>query len=191
MRCPSCSTTVQDPLQETCPSCGSDLDQSGGALRTVALIEDALVGILLCGMILLVLVQIVLRDAFSTGITGGSEAVRHMVLWIAFLGAGLAAREGRHIRIDIAHRVLPMKQRAVLEILASAFTVGICAVLLWASVGFIRVDLETHTTILVHRVRVPVWTLETVIPLGYAMVMARYAITGTKKLRRLAAGYWG
>ena len=29
------------------------------------------------------------------------------MIWVAFIGAGLAAREGKHIRIDVAYRMLP------------------------------------------------------------------------------------
>ncbi len=191
MRCPACGTLASDACAQACASCGYPLGPPGGVLRIVAFLEEAALAFLVCGMVVLVLVQIVLRDVFSTGITGGSEAVRHMVLWVAFIGAGLAAREGRHIRIDALQRVLPVKTRTVLDIVTSVFTMAVCAVLMAASVGFIRVDHETSTSILFHSVRVPVWILETVIPLGYAMVLARYLIRSALQVRSLLGGSKG
>ena len=45
-------------------------------------------------MVLLPLIEIPLRR-FGTGIPGAISVERHLTLWVAFLGAALAAREGR------------------------------------------------------------------------------------------------
>lgn len=171
-----------------CPACGFTVERPSGLFKAVAYVEDAALTVILSAMVLLVLVQIVLRDVFSTGIAGGSETVRHMVLWTAFIAAGLAGREGKHIRIDIAHRVLPERARPILEIVTSLFTMGVCGVLLYASVGFIGVDYETGSTIAVLRFSIPTWALETVIPLGYGMILARYAIRCAFNVRTLFGG---
>ena len=91
--------------------------------------------------------------------------VRHMVLWIAFIGAGLAAREGKHIRIDIAYRILPDGMKRFAEVVTSLFTTVMCGILLYASIIFIQVDYSTGTSILFYNVHLPVWTLEVVIPI--------------------------
>lgn len=176
MRCPACGALLSDTATGRCPSCGYPMGQSYSLFRAIAWVEDAAVSFLLCIMVLLVLAQICLRDIFSTGIAGGSEMVRHMVLWIAFLGAGLAAREGKHIRIDIAYRVLPHGMKRFAEVVTSLFTTVICGILLYASVIFIRVDYSTGTAILFYKTHIPVWTLEVVIPVGYCAVMLRFAL---------------
>lgn len=185
MRCPGCGTLLSETASGRCPFCGYPIGQSYGLFRAIAWVEDAAVSLLLCVMVLLVLVQIGLRDALSTGISGGSEIVRHMVLWIAFIGAGLAAREGKHIRIDIAYRILPEGLKLFAETLTSLFTSVMCGILLYASVIFIEVDYSAGTSILFYTFHIPVWTLEAVIPVGYCAVMLRYALRCMLSLRAL------
>ena len=185
MRCPACGALLSDTSSGRCPSCGYPVGRSYTLFRAIAWVEDAAVSFLLCVMVLLVLVQIGLRDVFSTGISGGAEIVRHMVLWIAFIGAGLAAREGKHIRIDIAYRVLPDGMKRLAETLTSLFTTTMCGILLYASIVFIQVDYSTGTSILFYKVHIPVWTLETVIPVGYCAVMLRYSLRCILSFRAL------
>ncbi|HON96423.1 MAG TPA: TRAP transporter small permease subunit [Deltaproteobacteria bacterium] len=185
MRCPACGTLLGDTSSDRCPSCGYPVGRSYSLFRAIARVEDAAVSFILCVMVLLVLVQIGLRDVFSTGIAGGSEIVRHMVLWVAFIGAGLAAREGKHIRIDVAYRMLPDGMKRFAEVVTSLFTTVMCGILLYASIVFIQVDYSTGTSILFHQVHVPVWTLEVVIPIGYCAVMLRFALRCMLSLRAL------
>lgn len=186
MRCPCCGIPVEDPGRHRCTSCGARIGGPRSVLRTVERLEDAVLVVLLSAMVLLVLLQIIMRDVFSTGLTGGAEATRHMVLWLAFISAGVTAREGKHIRIDIAQRVLPTGIRPIAEILTSLFTVGVCAALLYASVGFMRVDYETGSRIVFQAFQVPVWALEAVIPIGYCMILFRYALRCVYLARMLA-----
>jgi len=55
-----------------------------------------LVATLTC-MILLSIAQIILRNFFETSIPHGDVVNRHLVLWICFLGASMAAYRRRHI----------------------------------------------------------------------------------------------
>ncbi|MEZ4552068.1 MAG: TRAP transporter small permease subunit [Desulfobacterales bacterium] len=32
---------------------------------------------------------------------GGDDLIRHLVLWIAFIGAGIATRSRSHVKIDV------------------------------------------------------------------------------------------
>jgi TRAP-type C4-dicarboxylate transport system permease small subunit len=137
--------------------------------------EDALISVMLCSMIALVLVQIGLRNFYSSGITGGGEMVRHLVLWVAFLGAGIAAREGKNIRIDVAQRFFPAGGRDITELVTSLFTTAICGIMFYAAIQFVRSDYSIGTRIAFFNI--PVWIFEVIIPVGYCAVMLRYAAT--------------
>lgn len=174
MRCPSCGHDLTGNAPAACPACGKAVHPAGTLDRILALTEDIAVSVMLCTMILLVLLQIVLRNFLSTGIMGGAEIVRHLVLWVAFLGAGLAAREGKHIKIDVAYRMLPQGLKRFTEVVTGLFTTSVCAILLYASVQFVSADYSTGTVIAFYDM--PVWILELVIPLGYLAVTLRYAL---------------
>ena len=51
-------------------------------------------------MIVMAFSQVVLRNFFHTSIEWGDVFLRHMVLWIGFLGAVIAAGERRHLKIE-------------------------------------------------------------------------------------------
>jgi len=130
--------------------------------------------ILLGTMIFMVILQIILRNFFSTGITGGAEMVRHLVLWIAFLGAAMAAREVKHIRIDVALWILTTRWRMLAEALTGLFTALVCGILMYAAIQFNIMDYHSGTTIAFFDTRV--WLLELIIPIGYFIVMIWFAV---------------
>lgn len=147
----------------------------------IAGLDAVLAAVCLSAMIILVLVQIVLRNVFQTGIEGTDVLVRHLVLWVVFLGAGMAAREGLHIHIDVLPRFLPVRFRPVAEGLVLLFSLGVLAVLCFAGVRFVTMEYEGGMKL--PGLDVPVWPAETIIPLGYALIAVHLAVRGL-------AGLW-
>ncbi len=74
--------------------------------RLAARIEDAFSAIALTAMAVIPILEIVLRRAFGVGIPGAGPIVQHLVLWVGFLGAAIAARDGQAARAGERH-VLP------------------------------------------------------------------------------------
>ncbi len=71
-------------------------------------LEEILLVSLVVLMVSLGFLQILFRNLISVGIVWIDSLVRHLVLWIALLGASIATRENRHITIDvISGRVSP------------------------------------------------------------------------------------
>jgi C4-dicarboxylate transporter DctQ subunit len=65
-------------------------------------VETAIVVLFISAMLVIAFLQIFLRNVFTTGLTWGDLILRNLVLWIGFIGATLATREGKHINIDAA-----------------------------------------------------------------------------------------
>jgi TRAP-type C4-dicarboxylate transport system permease small subunit len=63
-----------------------------------------LLAICLLSMVVLSALQILLRNVFGAGVLWIDPLLRYLTLWIGFLGAALAAAEGRHIQIDVLSR---------------------------------------------------------------------------------------
>jgi TRAP-type C4-dicarboxylate transport system permease small subunit len=187
MHCPTCGAEIEGIVQgNVCPGCHRSLGSTNPVLRVIALIEDTVISIMICSMVLLVLVQIALRNIYASGIIGGAEVVRHLVLWVAFLGAGIAAREGKHIRIDVIYRILPFGLKHFAEILTGLFTTIVCGILLYASIQFIRTDYSLGTSIAFFNL--PVWIFEVVIPIGYGIVTVRYAAQSIGSFLKILKG---
>ena len=63
--------------------------------------EDALLVLLLSAMIVLAATQIMLRNFFDSGFVWIDPLLRVLVLWLGLIGATVATRNNRHIRIDL------------------------------------------------------------------------------------------
>jgi len=58
-------------------------------------IEDGIAAMALAAMVVLPLAEIVVRRLLGVGVPGSGPFVQHLTLWIGFLGAAIAAREGK------------------------------------------------------------------------------------------------
>lgn len=98
-------------------------------------IESACAVFGLALMLGLSLVEIVLRNFFHYSIPGADVLIRHLVLWVSFLGAVLAVRE-RHIKVEIIAAWLPELWHRRLERPIFLFSALVCGVIGWAAVRF-------------------------------------------------------
>ena len=69
---------------------------------------DALIALALAIMVVLVFGNVVLRYAFSSGITVSEELSRWLFVWMTFLGAIVALKEHGHLGTDMLVAHLPL-----------------------------------------------------------------------------------
>jgi TRAP-type C4-dicarboxylate transport system permease small subunit len=143
--------------------------------RIIGHIEKVLLSMMLSTMIIVAFLQIVLRNFFDTGLPWGDSFVRYLVLWVGFIGAALATREGSHINIDVLSQWLPGVSRTVNRLLVNLFSCFICTTLAYASVVFIRNERLLGGTVFFD---LPVWVLQLVLPATFALMALRYAMLG-------------
>lgn len=143
--------------------------------------ENAMLCLLLTGLVLVASAQILLRDVFSVGLSWADGAIRLAVLWLALLGAVAAGRDRKHIAVNVADRVLPKAWRRPARALACAFTAVVAGTLTWYSWVFVRDAHEFGDTLLNG---VPAWIFESILPLAFALLTYRYALNAV----RAAAG---
>ncbi|MFZ5724102.1 MAG: TRAP transporter small permease [Pseudomonadota bacterium] len=141
--------------------------------RGLHLVEDAALVLLLLLMILLAVAQIVLRNAADTSLVWVDPFLRVAVLWMALLGASIAARDNEHIAIDIATRFLPDRVARPVAVLTSLCAALICGVVGWY--GFLFVQSEREYGSMAFGT-VPVWVCEAAIPVAFALIALRYLI---------------
>jgi TRAP-type C4-dicarboxylate transport system permease small subunit len=153
--------------------------------RAGRMAEDAVLVLILGGMILLATAQIVLRNFFDIGFIWSDEALRLMVLWIAVAGAVAASRSDKHINIAVLDRFLPGRVRSFKDILIHAFTASISGIVAWHGLQFVRTSHEFGDVLLGG---VPAWPLQAVLPVGFGLIAWRYALFTSRDLRRLVRG---
>lgn len=139
----------------------------------LAYFERSILVALVSLMVGLAFAQVVLRNLFWLGLPWADIVLRHIVLWIAFVGASLATRQGRHIAIDVVSRLMPPKARrwlaAVLNAAACVITV-LLASAAWAFVAFERLGGSFLFQGL------PIWWVQIIIPVGFGLMAFRFGL---------------
>ena len=152
------------------------------AERVGKALEDALLVLILSGMILLAAGQILLRNAFDFGFIWSDELLRLMVLWIALAGAVAASRSDKQINIAVLDRFLPRVPAVLVKIIVHLFSLAVCAVVTWVSIQFVQASRAYEDVILGN---VPAWTLQLILPVGFALMTWRYTVLAIKSLASL------
>jgi len=143
--------------------------------------EDALLLIILIGMILLAGTQIFLRNFFNTSLFWGDEMLRLMVLWLAVAGGLAASRLDKHISIAVIDRFLPSQAQLVTRVLIDLFTAAICALFAWHSARFVYSSYEFGDTVMRD---VPAWAAQIIMPIGFSLMALRHLVLAfTRPLR--------
>ncbi len=142
-------------------------------MRLLRGIESGLLVILLAGMIVLAAWQVLARLFFDSGLNWGDAFVRVLVLWIAMLGAMIAARTDDHIRIDLLAKFLSPGAQHFARRLSALTTAIVLALFTWASFGFVRAEYEDGA---IAFASVPAWMCETIMPFAAAVMCLRYLL---------------
>ena len=88
---------------------------------------------LLVIMLAMVLGNVILRYGFGTGITVSEELSRTMFVWITFVGAVVASREGTHLGVDSVVAHLPRRGKIVCAALSELIILGCCVLVFWGT----------------------------------------------------------
>ena len=155
--------------------------------RLAALIErleDATLVLLMTVLVVLAGAQIVLRNLFDSGLVWADPSVRVLVLWVALLGAMAAARQGRHITVDLVARALPPRLAAPVRALTDLFAAGVCGVLAWHAARLVAMEWAAGTVVVAG---VPTWVAQLIVPVGFAVIGLRYLALAPQRFT-VAAG---
>lgn len=140
-------------------------------------LEYFVVVFLLTVMVGLAFLQIFLRIFFATGVLWGDPLLRHLVLWIALLGAAIATKERKHINIDVISRVLPDRGKVAIQALTDLFSTVICLLLIQASLKFIRDEFQVGSFAFLS---IPTWAMAVIFPVAFGLIAIRFAISACR-----------
>jgi len=135
------------------------------------------------------LLQIVLRNFFSTGFVWGDSLLRNTVLWISFLGAARATAEDKHIRIDLLPRLLPTFGATLSSLIIDLFSLFVCIALILASWRFVMDERVSGGFAFS---QVPLWWFEVIFPFSFAVMLVRFGIhLGSTAMRMIRSSKGG
>lgn len=79
--------------------------------RGFVAVNQWLVILMMGTMAALVFANVVSRYVFNVSIIWVEELTQYQMIWITYLGAGLALREGRHVAVEVLQDLLPARLR--------------------------------------------------------------------------------
>jgi C4-dicarboxylate transporter, DctQ subunit len=188
---PNADTGTDDRLPEV------DADLHAGpvflrrAERGLYWCEQVMLVLMLGTLVAVAFFQVAMTVLFRAGLQSAGGMVtslswsqgflRHLVLIIAFLGASLATREGRHLSIDAVTKVLPARLRIILKALIDLVSATICGLL--SNATWILMQTEEG-------VAFRLGTTEVSTRFFFAFVLAGFALIGFRFLVRGARDFW-
>jgi len=144
--------------------------------------ETALLVVVLSVMVILAFLQVVLRNIFAEGILWGDILLRHLVLWVGFLGASLATREEKHINIDLFNRFLPDKGKSISHLITNTFAAIICYYMFTAGWTFVASE-KLYESVIFNDI--PAWYFQIIIPIGFLLMTFRFVVLALNNVKTI------
>jgi C4-dicarboxylate transporter, DctM subunit len=135
--------------------------------------ENALAAAALALMAFLPALEPALRTLFSVGIPGTSGYVENLTLWVAYLGAMVASREGRHLDLSTGLLALPSRIKPAAKQFVGFLSTAVSAGLFWASFQFVRSEAAEPLRI---GGWLPISAAEAILPIAFAVMTLRFVL---------------
>ena len=105
---------------------------------TLEVIEQAIIIFLFSTLVLMIITNIVARNLFGVSYQKILEISPGIVLWLALIGATLALKKQRHIKLEILLRYADQRIRRLARLLGSLFGMVVMGFLFTASLTFVK-----------------------------------------------------
>jgi TRAP-type C4-dicarboxylate transport system permease small subunit len=142
-------------------------------------LEEVVLVLLVVLMVSLGFLQILFRNLISVGIVWIDPIVRHLVLWIALLGASVATRENRHISIDVLSGRLPPAHYSRIQGAVQLFSALVCLLLVYPAIRFVQNDYVAGKTL---AFGIPLWFSQAIMPVAMLVMGVRFFLQGLTKV---------
>lgn len=118
---------------------------NGGELMTTVLnvltkIIQYLLIILMGGLVIVVFAQVFFRYVLEAPLPWSEELARYLLIYITFLGSGLAINTNEHILVDFFQKLIPKKFQHVLNILINLIILFCCVLIVYYGITFTAIS---------------------------------------------------
>ncbi len=136
-------------------------------------VENYSLVFLLTTMVVLSCLQVILRNVFDSGFFWADQFLRHLVLWVALLGASQATKSMKHINIDVFSRLLKDKTKKIVQTCTYIFSLIVTCILSKAAWEFIAMERESEIDFIWG---LNTWIFKLIIPIGMTLICFRFIV---------------
>lgn len=108
---------------------------------------ELLLAALLLAMVVMVFGNVVLRYGFNSGITVSEELSRFCFVWLTFVGAVVAMRDGAHLGMSNVVDRLPRTGKVACAAINQVLIVACCVLLVWGTVRQHQINATTYAPV--------------------------------------------
>lgn len=121
--------------------------------------------------VVLVFMQVIMRYVFKNSLSWSEELARYLFLWQIWLGASYAAKEGRHLRIEMIKNLFQGRARLLFECFSASIWFGFCIFLAWKGTELTHMIFTRGQ--LSPAMQIPIAYAYASVPVGSAMMALR------------------
>jgi len=122
--------------------------REGSFERVLVTLNRWIVIAMMAVMVLLVFMNVVSRYIFNHSIIWAEEVSQYLMVWVAFLGAGLALRQGRHVAVEMLQDRLPATARRMTRHLVALLLIVFMGILTVLGFQFAHFAWDQETPVL-------------------------------------------
>ncbi len=148
-------------------------------MKQKMLIEEKIIAVLMCLMVLMVAVQVLSRYVVHTSISYTEEIVRYFFVWATFLGASAATYKKKHLSVAAAFKIVPARMVKLIK-----YSTGIAALIfssLLTLYGLKIVHLQIKTGQTTAALGFPMWIIGLAVPVCSILMIVRLVMLALRK----------
>ena len=125
---------------------------------------------MMAAMATLVFFNVVSRYVFNHSFIWAEEVSQYLMVWVAFLGAGLALRQGRHVAIEFLQDRLTPTARSLTRHLVALLLIAFMGILIVLGFQFARFAWDQETPVLNISLGIPYLA----VPIGALLLLIHF-----------------
>lgn len=134
-------------------------------------LEEIFLVMLMAAAVIIVAMQVITRYLLKVPLPWSEEIARYMFLWLTWVGASFATKEGRHVSIDVIYQKLPPNGQLVCSVIFKLVWLGFLIVMARLSLK-LTASVYSGGQIAVGS-GLPMWIPYASVPVGMTMMLFR------------------
>lgn len=138
--------------------------------------------VVIAGLALMAVVvgwNVMARFFWANSLPWADEAARYTMIWLTFLGSGLALREGAHVAISNAQEAMPDQMQRWMRFIILMLLFAFFAFMVWVGIDYMnRMAVQKSAAL-----RLPMKWVYAAMPAGFALMIIHLALIAPRYLR--------
>ncbi len=137
-------------------------------------LEAAVATMAFLAIALLLLADVGMRELVGSSIWGAQRISVYLMILTGFLGLGLAADRGRHLRPRFVDWLVPARWTGAASRAGSAIMFAVFLYFAWLGIDFVKAAYRYGD--LAQTIKTPLWMIELVVPYAFLSISFRYLL---------------